>query len=90
MTKTRKRKVANDTPLFDEVAYNRILKSIDEQLVKLQDLQKEILITRAKQRGEFMAENQRRETEDRRMIRAALKPLALPIAKKTRSKKKPA
>jgi hypothetical protein len=86
-TATRKKKTVNDTPLFDEAGYNRIIKAIDEQLAKLHALQTEILVARATQRGEFEAMNKRRETEDRRLLRSIKTP-KLPVPKKLRRTKK--
>lgn len=86
-TAARKNKNTSDTPLFDEAGYNAIIKSIDEQLAKLHALQTEVLMDRAKQRGEFEAMNMRREAEDRRLIRSIKTP-KLPVPKKLRRTKK--
>lgn len=86
-TASRKTKTTNDTPLFDEAGYNAIIKKIDEQLAKLHALQTEILMERAKQRGEFEAMNKRRETEDRRLLRSIKTP-KLPVPAKLRKTRK--
>jgi hypothetical protein len=87
-TAARKKTNIEPTPLFDEVAYKKILASIDEQFAKLHALQTEILMERAKQRGEFEAANRARAAEDRRMLRSARNTLlALPTRISKRAKK---
>lgn len=73
----------NDTPLFDEAAYNKIMKSIDDQLAKLYSIQTEIMTERAKARGEAEAENRRRAVEDSRILRAIKTPKLPSLKRKT-------
>lgn len=78
----------NSTPLFDEVAYNKIIKSIDDQLAKLYSLQTEIMTERAKARGTLEAEERQRAAEGRRML-SAIKMPRLPKAMQPAKKEAP-
>lgn len=83
----KKKTTTNDTPLFDEVAYNRILDSINEQLAKLQSLQTEIMAERARQRGEFEAMNRLLEVDGKKILRSIKTPkLPTPKTKKRTTK----
>lgn len=74
----------NDTPLFDEAAYDEIIKNIDTQLQKLYAIQTDIMTERAKARGEYEAQNRQRAAEDSRILRAIKTPKLPSLSRKTK------